>query len=39
MPDKWEYRRTDIDYSIGALIDIGLGIALVVGLLALIFLG
>ena len=35
--DPWDYRRRDMDYTVGALIDIGLGLAIVAGLVALIF--
>ena len=37
--DKWDYRRSDLDYTIGALVNIGLGLVLVVGTLVLIFTG
>lgn len=35
----WEYRKTDLDLSIGALIDIGLALAFIAGIAALAIFG
>lgn len=35
----WEYRRSDMDYTVGAVVDIVLGLLIAGGVIALIFMG